>query len=457
MDVRVNSIWASRPTVSFHLLLGLLIVLWVAGGASRSDALGQVVVCGWAWISLIVAFVMGDKPSVGRARPVAVLLLAALVLVLMQIVPLPPSIWQALPGRALFSSAALLSEQSQPWRPWSIVPEATMNALAALLVPAVILLLILGLKARERAWLPGLTLALIAASTLVGLLQFSGASFDNPLINESVGQVSGTFANRNHFALYLACGCLLAPVWAFLGERRLQWRGPIALALVLLFVLTILASGSRAGMLVGLLALCFGLLLSWQGIRRELRHAPKWALPALIAIIVGAIAFFIFISFAADRAQSINRAFALGVEEDMRSRGLPTVLAIIRTYFPFGTGFGSFDPMFRMHEPLDLLKPTYFNHAHNDFLEVVLDAGLPGVLLLLAALGWWAWASIGAWRTGSGRHHALPRLGSAMLFLVILASIVDYPVRTPMIMAVVVIAAVWLSDHSPETSQETDA
>ena len=101
--------------------------------------------------------------------------------------------------------------------------------------------------------------------------------------------------------------------------------------------------------------------------------------------------------------------------------------------------------MFRMHEPLSLLKLTYFNHAHNDLIEIVLDAGLPGLALLVAGIAWWAMASLRAWRTEPGMDHALPKLGSAMLLFVLLASGFDYPARTPMIMAAIVLAASWLA------------
>src|SRR3546814_13372301 len=102
------------------------------------------------------------------------------------------------------------------------------------------------------------------------------------------------------------------------------------------------------------------------------------------------------------RSESVRRAFEIDPGQDMRARGLPTVLSMIAAYFPAGAGFGGFDPIFRLHEPFRLLKPTYFNHAHNDFLEVVLDGGLPAALLLLVAIGWYAIASIRAWRA-SGR------------------------------------------------------
>src|SRR3546814_18476243 len=72
----------------------------------------------------------------------------------------------------------------------------------------------------ERAWLPAIMLGAIFLSMLVGLLQFSGFMIDNPFINDTRGSVGGTFANRNHFALFLAMGCLIAPVWAFAGKQN---------------------------------------------------------------------------------------------------------------------------------------------------------------------------------------------------------------------------------------------
>jgi hypothetical protein len=171
-----------------------------------------------------------------------------------------------------------------------------------------------------------------------------------------------------------------------------------------------------------------------------------------LAAIVGAVAILVLISVAADRAQSINRAFAVDVAQDMRARGLPTVLAMIREYLPAGSGLGGFDPIFRINEPFALLKPTFFNHAHNDYLEVVLDAGVPGLLLLLMALGWWAIASLRVWRSPSGTRQMLPRLGSAMLLLVLIASAFDYPARTPLMMALIVVAATWLDSRTDERS-----
>jgi len=436
----IQSVTSRRWSAASTLLVLLLSALWIAGGASRPDVMGQIVARSAGWLALVSAILCGLRPGIARTGPVAWLLLAAILLVLLQLVPLPPAVWTLLPGREPFLESAL---GPAPWRPWSIVPWATINAASSLIVPAVIFYLASALSDEERERLPGLLLGMIFLSALLGLWQFCGFSFSHPLVNDTEGSVSSIFANRNHFALFLAMGCLIAPVWAASGWQGRRWRVPVALALVALFALTILATGSRSGILTGLLAIGMGLMFSWRDIRHAFRHAPPWVVPVLVAALIGLVALLVLISIAADRAESVNRAFALDPGEDMRRRGLPTVLGMIGAYFPAGTGFGSFDPMFRIHEPFVLLKRTYFNHAHNDFLEILLDGGLLALLLLLAALGWYIWASLRAWREGP-MHYGLARLGSGMLLLILIASLFDYPARTPIFMSIIVIAAAWL-------------
>jgi O-antigen ligase len=451
MNILFNSIRRFRPSLSFLLLLVLTALLWISGGASRADVLGQVVVRAAAWGGLLVAILLGERPKIGSERPVLLILLATILLVLAQLIPLPPTVWQALPGRGVLAEASVASNQPQPWRPLAIVPSATVNAASSLIVPFVVLFLLAGLKERERDLLPAVLLVAIGASMLMGLLQFSGVVFHNPLINDTPGQVYGTFANRNHFALWLALGIVLAPAWAFLNGQRSPWRSSVALALVLLFSLTILATGSRAGMLLAVVAIGLTLPLTWRGLRKVMRRrAPRWAIPALIVSIVGVIAVLALIAVEADRAVSIDRAFELDAMQDMRVRGWPVVVAMIKEYFPWGSGFGAFDPVFRISEPLYLLKPGYFNHAHNDFLEIVLEGGLPGLLLLTCGILYWLMASAQAWFT---RGNDTAKLGSALIFLILLGSIPDYPGRTPLIMTALLVAGVWLSGCGSQASR----
>lgn len=432
---------APKLSLEWSLLLALCVILLLAGGASRADISGQPVVRAVSGVALAVLILFGRRIEIGVARPPLALLLAAIALPLAQLVPLPPSLWQSLPMRTIFEQA-LTGEQ--PWRPLSIVPDATINAAGSLLVPLAVLLLLAALRPEERDRLPGLLLSLVVGSMLIGVLQLSGSGLDNPFINESAGQVSGSFANRNHFAVFMAIGCLLTPLWPFAGHRHPRWRGPVAFVLLILFLLVILASGSRAGMLVGGFALVLGLWLARNELRRSFRSAPRWVPPALLTGVILTLVAFVFVSVSADRAESISRTVSLDATGDIRARALPTVISSVQSYFPAGSGFGSFDPVFRIHEPFDLLRPTYLNHAHNDFLEIVMEGGLPGLLLLLAGVIWWLVASVRVFRHSSGREALLGRLGSSMIGLLLIAGIVDYPSRTPMMMATLVIAAVWL-------------
>lgn len=431
------------PSLAFVLLCGLFTTLLIAGGASRADVGGQVIVQAVAWSTLIVASVFGPRVSVREMGMAGVFLAGAALLVLMQLVPLPPPLWKALPGRMMLVGAG----NSDVWRPISMVPGATLNALSSLVVPCAVLLLTAMSRPDERVRVLPLLLGLVGASALVALLQFSGAGFSNPFVNDTPGQVSGLFANRNHFALFLALGCLIAPVWAT-RVTLVSWRLPVALGLVLLFTLTILATGSRAGLLVGVVAIIIGFIFSWHALRRLTRNGPRWLLPSMVIGAILVLAFFVALFVFADRAVSINRAVSIDSEEDMRVRALPIVIKMVDRYFPVGSGFGGFDPVFRINEPFNLLKLTYFNHAHNDYLEVVLDGGFLALVIMLCAIVWWLIRTGLVWRNKGDL--ALSRLGSAMIFLIMIASFFDYPARTPLIMAVTALASLWLGQRRGE-------
>jgi len=432
-------------TLSFWLLVNFLAILWVAGGASRADVLGQAVVRFSAWSIIVVAILALPRVDWRAVKEPAIILGAAALLVALQLIPLPPSIWTELPGRAIFAEAAVLTGTDQPWRPLSISPSGTSNALASLIVPAVVLLLAANLT-REQHWrIAMFVLGLIVAGTILGVLQFSGANFDNPLINTVPGAVAGNFANRNHFALFLAIGCVLALAWAFRDETP-SWKVGAAFGLIVIFVLVILATGSRSGVVVGL----SGMVMTFLAFRKHAAKqfntiSRKIAVPfiiVVIAVVIGAI----WVSVSFDRAVSVDRATMLEGEADLRLQIWPIVLGMFQDFFPAGTGFGTFDPVFRISESDNLLNPQYINLAHNDWLQIFLEGGLAGVFLLAASLIWSALRSIQAWYPPQfqTRSRSLAQAASIVMALIMMASVTDYPSRTPMVMALVALAASWL-------------
>ncbi len=115
--------------------------------------------------------------------------------------------------------------------------------------------------------------------------------------------------------------------------------------------------------------------------------------------------------------------------------------------FPVGTGFGTFTEIFKQHEPDALLRTSYFNHAHNDFLDLYLTGGVAALVILSAAI--FGIAKIGIYVISFGRTRNKEILLAQMSFLIILmfagASIADYPLRTPFLSTVFIIYVTWLS------------
>ncbi|MFK4002579.1 O-antigen ligase family protein [Qipengyuania sp. NPDC077563] len=433
------------PRAAFILLAAFMLIVWIAGGASRADVLGQVVVRIAAWLILIVTVLVLPRPDWRATAPVTVLLAASIGLVVLQLVPLPSSLWANLPGREVLAQTAIVIAQPQPWRPISISPGATVNALSSLVVPAVVLLLLAQFTARDHKRLVVLMLGLIVASGLIGVLQFAGSSFQNPFVNNVANSVSGTFANRNHFALFIAVGCILAPVWAFGDRDASLWKMFCAIGLITVFALVILATGSRAGMLIGLAAIVLGLLSVGSHFRKAIKVLPQRVWLPVVAVFIVLLVLAIVLSISLDRAVSVDRAFSLNAAEDGRTAALPTVWQLTWLVFPIGAGFGTFDPLFRIYEPDYLLGPSYWNQAHNDWLAIVLDGGLVALILLCTAWIWWARRSIRVWLMSVDEQALRARAGANIILLIGLASFVDYPARTPIIMSVLVVAAVWLA------------
>lgn len=445
MPTKVRSQLNDKSNVPLWLLVAFLCILWFSGGASRADAGGQAVTRLFAYLFLVIFIVWTPGFEWRRVRPVAVLLGLSLLLAIFQLVPTPPSFWMALPGREILVRTAAVIGEPQPWRPVSLSPAATYNALGSLVVPITTLALAASLTGEQHRKIASAVLILIAMGALLALLQFSGGWYDNPLTNDVQGSVSGNFANRNHFALFLATGCVLLLVWGF-GQTRGERRNTIAAAALLpFFILVLLATGSRMGLLLGGLAIALALLAVRTSITRRFRVNSRRVSIAVVIIIVLAIGAAVALSMFMDRAVSVDRVYDMDVSSDLRSRINPIVISMIRTYFPIGSGIGAFDPVFRIHETDSILQPLYFNRAHNDWLEVVLDAGIFGGALLLVAFGWWAMQSYKVW-FGHRSGEMLSKAASIIILLIMLASITDYPARTPMIMAVLTLAAVWLCD-----------
>ena len=98
-------------------------------------------------------------------------------------------------------------------------------------------------------------------------------------------------------------------------------------------------------------------------------------------------------------------------------------------YGPLGTGAGTFVPVYQSVERPEERGQYFANRAHNDWLEWRLEGGWPLVFVLLVALLRLSRCLHGAW-TSKHRMANWERAASLGLGLLLVHSLVDYPLRT---------------------------
>jgi O-antigen ligase len=145
------------------------------------------------------------------------------------------------------------------------------------------------------------------------------------------------------------------------------------------------------------------------------------------------------------RAEALERLLNAEQIQDLRYDVWEITAEIAWKYFPVGSGIGSFVETYQISEPDNFLSFSYVNHAHNDFLELLLTAGFPGVIILLIAAYAFIRKGLSAFTTplNKSKDLAFVRLGLTVICLLALGSIADYPLRVPSLSVLWVIAAIW--------------
>lgn len=430
------------------LFVVFAVTLALGGGSARADTLSLLYVRPAIIVSITGLLLLSDIRAV-RSVAVPLILLGCLALIIaLQLVPLPPAIWTNLPGLARFEEAALAAGVPQPWRPISLTPDLTWNSLVALLPAAGALVAIGVLSPVNRRYALLVLIALVIASAILGAIQLT-AGADSLAYFYKVsheGMPIGFLANRNHQAVWLAASFPMLRVWALkesTSPQQARFWSWAMLSSACVIALIILLTGSRAGMFIALLSMALTLLLfpvSMPGIRSgSLEKAIRisfWTVPLLL----------IGCTFLLGRAESFNRLLQMSdYSDENRFKNFPIVIDIIKEYWLTGTGFGSFDRVFRIFEHDSGLNPRYFNHAHNDLLELFLTGGIAAGLALAAFFAWLVIQGRRILRGGSSDQILFAKMGALVMCLLMAASLVDYPLRTPLLSAVFAMACGWFA------------
>jgi O-antigen ligase len=246
----------------------------------------------------------------------------------------------------------------------------------------------------------------------------------------------GLFANRNHFAALFYITIPFAAAWVVgvIVDRRpaAVLRAVIFSLLYAVLLLGLGMARSRAGLVLGVFAGAGSLALAWASSERAEAKRPGPLITAAISLGV-----FLIMNFA---LLGIVERLETDVSEDYRFEIATHSTQAARAFFPLGSGFGTFIPVYRMFEPVSAFKTVYANHAHNDWLELLVEGGLPAAILAGAGVLWLAVAVVRLWRLAPRDRGALDlamqRAASIAIVLLLLHSIVDYPLRTTAILVV---------------------
>jgi O-antigen ligase len=375
---------------------------------------------------------------------------------LLQLVPLPPLLWTTLPNRQLLVGTFELLERELPWMPISVLPRATWLSALSLLPPLAVFLGTLLLGYRERRLLCILLLGTGILSVFVGLSQVAQGPqsvlrfFEFTNQNEAVG----FFANRNHFAALLYALTLFAAVWVIeaaagvgsveRGRLDTAWMAAVAASLV---VLVIILAGqamarSRAGLVLTIVALFGAFALAVTDHRNASVGSLAKVTPAKLMMGAIILAIILVVQYALYR---ILQRFDVDPLQDARIVFARNTFVAAKAYMPLGSGMGTFPSVYALFEkPQDALIDVYANRAHNDVLELALEAGVVGLGLAILFVAWLAIRSVKVWRgrdlTLGGIDLSLARAATLVVGLIIGHSLVDYPLRTGAIMGLLAFA-----------------
>ncbi|MBI4640378.1 MAG: O-antigen ligase family protein, partial [Candidatus Tectomicrobia bacterium] len=312
-----------------------------------------------------------------------------------------------------------------------------------------------------------------SAVALYGLIQYAtGAEKIFGFARRyTIEAVNGTYVNKNHFAglmemvipLAIGMGLVAISQSRQSSRKRGSWRKRLLAVVdnpglhkqlvffVLAFLMTIglFFSLSRGGIISFLVSM--GFILAMVMVRKS-RWRYSLSLTMLM-LMIGGISAWIGLDPLVSRFQEISLSSQLA---DGRWELVKPIVRQINDSPLFGTGSGTFKEFFSHYQPASLGN-VFFDHAHNDYLEMAADHGAIALLFFLTLL-----LFIGRLlKTAMNRRSPYARRMTSGLLAGVVAigvhSLFDFNLQIPAnaLYFVFLLALAFTSAHVPETSRRT--
>ena len=287
-------------------------------------------------------------------------------------------------------------------------------------------------------FLPVIFIFSVALNAAVGFYNQSTGGTANLFSNIPAygASVFGTFVNRNHFAVFIemGLGTALGLSAAAYFTKGLKYRKALltySVAASCFFIVALLFSFSRTGISLGIFAVIVFSIIVLNEFRRK-RKIYKAVLLAIIpvtALVATSFRGLIYVlnryetTFATDNASLTSRF-----------NFWHSTIDLIRDYWCMGAGFGSFTYASTRFES-GIIPDKIANHAHNDWLELFSEAGIPFALFIIVFIV--LFYSLNMFKIMKRQDTFKKWLGIGVglgILSVMLHEIVEFAIRTPGVM-----------------------
>ena len=429
-------------------------VLAFGGTAPQFFAITQAIVL---LLGILQLGVRRSSPATSVRFPV-VLPSILIVLVLLQIVPLPASFAPALGMRAAdIRERAFLTISAAPYE--------TVSHL--LLLVTYLTAFYLGLvlceeqKARKRLVFGLLTIGMFEA--FYGLIQYlTGWQQIFTYVKKFyLQEATGTYINRNHFAGLLEMTLPFAVVLALQQisglrrkisdepgrAKRILSRMEFPYFALWIFVAAVLFaalffSRSRMGILSALVSLIAVLALAGAGFL-----SPRARVAVGASFLLGIISLAIWIG----SDPVITRFETLGDQYSHPGQDRVSIwrdtLQLIRLHPVLGSGLGTFSVVYPSIQTAFL--NNFVDHAHCDYLQIAVELGVPGTILVFGAILWILRLTVLDGKRGGEYDKVISFACLGSITAILLHSLADFNLYIPAnaLVFAIILALAWSNAH----------
>lgn len=328
------------------------------------------------------------------------------------------------------------------WMPISIYPYASKKELFSILIFIGMFLIITNTPDIRINRIIVVIVSLGFSISLLGLMQkLTGTTKTYWLVESNSEFPFGPYVNRNHFAGYicmvipLTLGLLISRFRSLFSSRKRYFKAAdfqshlfanfLLVFAIVIMILALLFSLSRGGILAFLFSIAVFVII--VAISR-LATGNNRGLKISSFVLTVLIAFSVLIWIGHDTI--LDKLSDPSSPTTTRINLYVDTLNMFSDFPIFGTGFGTFQHIYRKYKTLD--DRFLYEHAHNDYLELLSDLGLIGFLIVLAGIVLFLWKILSKWIERRDSYAKGITLGGVCgVFAILSHSLVDFNLHIP--------------------------